>query len=40
MVRTGLQEFQSLLEPEKKAAIEAVQKEKRKTDQQISGEPP
>jgi hypothetical protein len=40
LLRTGLQEFQGFLEPEKKAAIEIVKEEKRKTDQSVPGEPP
>jgi hypothetical protein len=40
LVRTGLQEFQGFLEPEKRAALEAVQAEERKTDQTVPGEPP
>ena len=40
LLRTGLQEFQGFLEPEKKAALRVVQEEKRKTDRAIPGEPP
>jgi len=40
LMRTGLQEFQGFLEPEKKAALEVVEQEKRKTDQSVAGEPP
>ena len=40
LMRTGLQELQGFLEPEKKAALEIVKEEKRKTDQTIPGEPP
>ena len=39
-MRTGLQEFQGFLEPEKKAALEIVTEEKRKTDVTLSGDPP
>ncbi len=40
LVRTGFQEFQGFLEPEKKAAFEVVEQEKRKTDQTVTGDPP
>jgi hypothetical protein len=40
LLRAGLQEFQGFLEPEKKAAYEVVEQEKRKTDVQTQGEPP
>jgi hypothetical protein len=40
LIRTGLQEFQDLLEPEKKAAFEIVKGEKRKTDSTTPGAPP
>ena len=40
VLRAGLIEFQSYLEPEKRAAIEAVREEKRKREQQEQGDPP
>lgn len=40
LLRTGLQEFQGFLEPTKKVAIEVVEKEKRKTNQEATGDPP
>lgn len=40
LIRTGLQEFQAFLEPEKKVAIEEVRKEQKKVDQAVPGEPP
>ncbi len=40
LMRTGLQEFQGFLEPEKKAALQVVEQEKRKTDQTVAGDPP
>lgn len=40
LMRTGLQEFQGFLEPEKKVALEIVTEEKRKTDVTLSGDPP
>jgi len=40
LMRTGLQEFQGFLEPEKKAVLEIVTEEKRKTDVTLSGDPP
>ena len=40
LMRTGFQEFQGFLEPEKKAALEIVTEEKRKTDVTLSGDPP
>jgi len=40
LMRTGLQEFQGFLEPEKKAAVEAVREEERKTSPTFSGDPP
>ena len=40
LMRTGLQEFRGFLEPEKKAALEIVTEEKRKTDVTLSGDPP
>ncbi len=40
LLGTGLQEFQGLLEPEKKAAIQSVREEKRKTKPSLSGERP
>jgi hypothetical protein len=40
LLRTGLQEFQGFLEPEKKAAYAVVEREQRKTDIQTQGEPP
>jgi hypothetical protein len=39
LLRAGLQEFQGFLEPEKKAAYEVVEQEKRKTDVQTQGDP-
>ncbi len=38
ILRTGLQEFQGFLEPEKKAAVEVVKEEQRKHEQQEQGE--
>ena len=40
LMRTGLQEFQGFLEPEKKVAVEVVKQKKRKTDQTVPGDPP
>jgi hypothetical protein len=40
LMRTGLQEFQGFFEPEKKAAVEVVKQEKRKTDRIVPGDPP
>jgi hypothetical protein len=40
LIRTGLQELQGFLEPAKRAAQEAVQEEKRKTNTSVAGEPP
>ncbi len=40
LIRTGLQEFQGFLEPEKKVAVEVIKQEMRKTDQTIPGDPP
>jgi hypothetical protein len=39
LIRTGLQEFQGFLEPEKKAAVEVIEQERRKTDSIASGDP-
>ena len=38
LIRTGLQEFQGFLEPEKKVAVEVIEQERRKTDQIVSGD--
>jgi hypothetical protein len=40
LMRTGLQEFQGFLEPEKRAAIVEVRKEQKKVDQVVPAEPP
>jgi hypothetical protein len=40
LLRTGLQELQGFLEPEKRAAIQVVREEKQKTDQTTPGDPP
>lgn len=40
LLRTGLQEVQGFLEPTKKVAIEVVEQEKRKTNQEATGDPP
>jgi hypothetical protein len=40
LLRTGLQELQGFLEPEKRAAIEVVREERRKTDPSNPGDPP
>jgi hypothetical protein len=40
LLGTGLQELQGFLEPEKKASVESVREEKRKTNQSLSGDRP
>ena len=40
LMRTGFQEFQGFLEPEKKDDLEVVKEEKKKTDQVFPSEPP
>jgi hypothetical protein len=40
LLRTGLQELQGFLEPEKRASIQALRREKRKTKNKLSGDRP
>ena len=40
LIGTALQEFQGFLEPEKRAAVVEIRKEKRKADQTVPSEPP
>ena len=40
LIRTGLQEVQGFLEPEKRTAIVEVRKEQTKVDQAVPAEPP
>ncbi len=40
LLRAGLLEIQGFLEPEKRAALQVVEDEKRKTDLTVCGEPP
>jgi hypothetical protein len=40
LIGTALQEFQGFLEPEKRAAVVEIRKEKRKADQAVPSEPP
>ena len=40
LLRTGLAEFHGFLQPDRKAGVEAIEQEKKKTDIQVSGDPP